>query len=358
MWPSIGLVKKYAVPGCQIDDRNGKRHVQKLTESGKMFLHGQVRDMMNRHDPSQVAVRFYQSDGTPLLLNKAWTRMFGSSFVHRKAKAANEFLVDRCFYSGHSSTGEVLSSVVFRDPFSMSEGKKGWNIMAACMNSGPPLRAFGFNGPAISHYVFDRGYYSQMAIMCRQWHFHMRNQNQGDDQQLPNLLDFVTSVGDCLHDCGNGFEWGMKGYMGEETSKDMFVGISSIRNSYSEIMQHMCEWVGVVLCPGDQAKLLSDDTLRATWELLGLDTEVVDQLVHHKLIFIRSQLKVSAEALGYDNDRLDDIVGLLTAVMRFVKFSDSRFLTVGPACRASVASSLLGLQHLIGWLRKVKKVSD
>jgi hypothetical protein len=150
----------------------------------------------------------------------------------------------------------------------------------------------------------------------------------------------------------------MKGYMGPETSKDMFVGISSIRHSYSEIMQHMCEWVGVVLCPEYPAKLPSDDTLRAMWELLGLDTEVVDQLVYHKLIFIGSQLKVSAEALGYDNDRLDDIVGLLTAVMRFVKFSDSRFLTVGPACRALVSSSLLGLQHLIGWLRKVKKVSD
>ena len=91
----------------------------------------------------------------------------------------------------------------------------------------------------------------------------MRNQNQGDDQQLANLLDFVTSVGDCLHDGGNGFEWGMQGHMGPETSKHMFVGISCIRNSYSEIMQHMCEWVGVVLCPEDPAQLPSDDTLRA-----------------------------------------------------------------------------------------------
>ena len=72
------------------------------------------------------------------------------------------------------------------------------------------------------------------------------------------------------------------------------------------------------------------------WGLLGLDTEVVDQLVHHKLIFIGSQLKVSAEALGYDNDRLDGIVGLLIAVMRFVTFSDSRCLTVGFACRVLV----------------------
>ena len=225
MWPSLALLKKYAVPGCQIDDRNSKRHVQKLTETGKMFLRGQVTAMMQQHDDSQCAVRFYSSDGTPLLLTKAWRQMFGSTVVRRRAKASNEYLVDRCFYMGHSTTGELLSSVVFRDPFAMSDGKKGWNIMAACIGSGPPLRSFGFKGPAISHYVFDRGYYSTMSRMSKQWHLHMQKQTVGhdEDQKLMNLLDFHTSVGDCLHDCGNGFEWGMKPYMGSETSKDLFV---------------------------------------------------------------------------------------------------------------------------------------
>ena len=103
-------MKKYVALGCQIDDRHSKRHVQQLTEAGKMLLHGQVRDMMSRHDPSQAAVLLDSSDDTPLFLNNAWTIMFGSRVVTRKAQTAHKYLVDMCFYSGHSTTGEILTS--------------------------------------------------------------------------------------------------------------------------------------------------------------------------------------------------------------------------------------------------------
>ena len=51
------------------------------------------------------------------------------------------------------------------------------------------------------------------------------------------------------------------------------------------------------------------------------------------------------------------IVGLLQ-VMRFEKYSDSRWLTVGGTCRALTAALLLGIDSLVGCIRADPKSSD
>ena len=153
MLPAVSLLKMCAAPGCQIYDRTGRSKVEHLCESGQQFLLHQVSDFISRHGSQQCVVGIYSSDGSPMLLNRAWTRLLGKRVITRKAKSAQGYLVDRCYYFGRSAEGQVSTSVMFRDSFSMTQGKKGWNIMAACMHSGPLLRSLGFAGPAISRYV-------------------------------------------------------------------------------------------------------------------------------------------------------------------------------------------------------------
>ena len=184
--------------------------------------------------------------------------------------------------------------------------------------------------------------------------------NQSEGHQLHNLTDFVTGMGDCLHDCGNAFGWGMKPYMSTETSKDLFVSISAVRNSYAMLMENIHEWLRHSVCFTDPELLPSANTLQELWEALGLEPDVIEQLVHFRMIFKDGKLHISSDVRPTFGGQttMDEVVGMLTAVWRFVKFSDSRFLTVGPSCKALVSSCMLGLSHMIHWLRKTKHVSE
>ena len=87
---------------------------------------------------------------------------------------------------------------------------------------------------------------------------------------------------------------------------------------------------------------------RALWEALGVDPETVQELadtLEPVYDADRCQFQIS-EACSDRADVVDLLITSLVSVWKFVKFSESRFLTVGASTRPLLASLLTGVDGL------------
>ena len=85
--------------------------------------------------------------------------------------------------------------------------------------------------------------------------------------------------------------------------------------------------------------------------------EVVELLVSLRVLFRDGKLQVAEDAKA-DAQLWDKLTVALLQVMRFQKYSESRWLTVGGTMRTLVASILLGLSSLVEHTRSDPSASD
>ena len=174
---SASLVKKYGCPGSCYNERSEKRDIQKLCGVAKQQLQHNYNEVVRNHDPNMVLTKFYSSDGTPLLLNRCWTRFLRSRKIFRHGNECQEYLVDRTFLKNESQQGDITMTVAFREPLPLRQGKTAWHLLACQQASTKSLRAeLGYMGPLIEHYVWDRGYFSAMDKLTRKFHKKKRMQ--------------------------------------------------------------------------------------------------------------------------------------------------------------------------------------
>ena len=122
--------------------------------------------------------------------------------------------------------------------------------MACAIDAAPSARDLCKSGPAISMYVCMYGT-EDASVVSTGWSDKgmpvTKLENVGPTAPLRNLLDFVFTRGDCLHDGHNSFLWGLKPYLGDDVSRDMYVGIAAVRNSYNILMCNAMRWLHTVL---------------------------------------------------------------------------------------------------------------
>jgi hypothetical protein len=160
---------------------------------------------------------------------------------------------------------------------------------------------------------------------------------------------------DVLHDIANAFAWGMKPFSSSDVMKDIFVGISSIRNAYNILMEHVVSWLPSVLIFVVETE--SPEVLTELWQSLGLEDDVICQLVRYRLLWFAGTLIVSADFQD-DPELINELVAVLMAVWRFVSFTESRYLTIGASARTVISALLTGIGSLIGYCRTVKHCSE
>ena len=99
------------------------------------------------------------------------------------------------------------------------------------------------------------------------------------------------------------------------------------------------------------------ETAYRFWVDLCDDGDVAEQLAELGLWWHNDRLEVAREHIG-KADLIRDIVGLFTSVLKFKRFSDSRWVSQGPSCRTFVIGRQLGLDELVNTIRKDPKASD
>jgi hypothetical protein len=204
-------------------------------------------------------------------------------------------------------------------------------------------------GISIVHVCFDRAIHGSL-MRHRRSHMgalaeHAAGQLSGLQAQLLPLCQWFIGSGCCNHDTHNGLKWGLFQAFGDATLlSNVYIGIESVRNSYLQLAQALPAWiVGAVSfteAPTD------GDILRQLWASLGVDPDVTEELVELRVIYRSGNLQVDA-AFQDSIDLVDRLSACCLAVWRFVKFSDSRWITVGRSARTMVAAHLMGLQSVV-----------
>ena len=122
--------------------------------------------------------------------------------------------------------------------------------------------------------------------------------------------------------------------------RGIYVGIESLRNSHDLLHSFVGEWVTSRLSFHEGKPLEWQESQQAMWYALGLDPALAELLVNDLQLYVqRGRIWVwSAAVVAIDADVIDRITYAFKALMRYIKFTESRWLTVG------VELSVLGRQ--------------
>ena len=299
-------------------------------------------------------------DGTPISVSVEVSASLPSGrVVRRRGKASHEFLVTSEFVRRAPPVG--LPTTVFgtTEPVPLTNGKTADRVFEAARARWRSLRQLGHRAGAVQHYCFDRCGMEAIARRMRQWHELVKAQWEGDDEdaELLHLLEWVEVSACACHDLHNSFKWSLSEDLHDsETMRDCFIGVESLRNSFDVVLVHIHEWVALHLQPSDPWDSEEKQHWHGVWAALVVDEEVASLLRDVELRFEGGRLAVTAEVLSFQ-DPVGHVVTLLLGAWGIRRFSDSRWLTIGPCARGMIAAALLGLSSFVLWVQTKPTVS-
>jgi len=359
-----GMVKKYAHVGNVLNS-DDTRKLSRLCELIKQKLQDKARQFVKDSNGAPILCH-YSSDGTPLSTKRFVAATLASSGrrVRRVGAETVEYLVQYAALRRVENDGSVQSTMVLRDPLPLTEGKTALALYSAGRSFIPSLRRMGHVGVAIQHYVFDRAGYSALARVFKQHHAlegkQIRSSEAGGAPvELLDALSWVVSSACASHDAHNALKWSLHSCFKEPNMlKDMYVGIASLRNSYGMLVQYMGEWLCDSLVFVNDDELPPERTLQVMWTALGVEYDIVEELVSLGLIFHNGKLQIKASSVDTVADVVGAVSGVLLALWRFKTFSTSRWMTLGTSCRTLVAGYLSGLEVYVSFIRAKPDTSD
>ena len=149
------------------------------------------------------------------------------------------------------------------------------------------------------------------------------------------------------HDVHNALKWGLFSWITNTSLTDAaFIAIESLRNGFSMLEEEIGRWVVVVVHWADEEDLLDPLEAAALWGAVGVEPKWVEHLVDLGILFRGGRLLVSQRHRG-KNCVWADIMNCMRHALKFTKFSDSRWCTLGKSCRQVIHAQLLGLNSLV-----------
>ena len=172
---------------------------------------------------------------------------------------------------------------------------------------------------------------------------------------LLSLTDWGLSTGCANRDAQNALKWALAANHEGGDVKDSFIAIESLRNAFHLVYGRIGEFVSRYL------ELAESDCDKAIvyehWASLGVGPEMAEALSDLDLFWSSGRLRVS----HVHRDAADvgeRVTGCLIYFFKWRKFNESRWLTIGAACRAMVGSLSVGLHALVDLVQKDQSCSD
>ena len=334
----------------------GRRELDIGCEAAKDVLQEKFRAQVSAASGSPLLTS-KSADGTPMnVVDRQRGPLPSGRTFQSSGRKTLEILSKNQFLRGRSALGQCETSVLLQEAQALTHGKKTRAIVAACLADWRSLRQLGHVGCAVEHYCFDRLGIQALERFFRQWHAE-NSQHHGhlvtDDVDLGTLRlsEFVVVTACALHDAQNAFRWGMRSHIDDKDMlRDIYVSIESLRNSFDVLRTYMAEWVAARLSFARSRGAEWVDRRRALYHMLGADMDTADVLASDlELVFEDGRLWVcgtrSSLAL-----LIDDITDALQSLWKFVRWSLSRFLTVGTSSRTLVAALITGLSDLVDFI--------
>ena len=313
-------------------------------------------DVLKTFQKSPILVH-YQGDSTPIRhgvhiagqsssATSASVRRFGTqtseAYLHRMYLATGNEHTD--FVKAH----RVLPPVVLAS-------KASWHLWACVQAVCPPLIRLGHQGISLSVYVFDRAVVGSLGKKLHQTHEHERTTVEPAAVPVADR-DWVFSLGCAIHDAHNSLQWAMA--MTCDVScccGSLHSLLQCLRRSLPCIHEHLGSFLGMSV--QFRLDVRDEEVSQMYWASLGVGVDWLELAVSLDVHVVDGKVWLNPQWQGRP-DALESLVSFYLYCFRFRKATESRWLSIGVACRCVLLSLALGLPTLLQWLLDQPKVPE
>ena len=334
--------------------------LEQIVEALKRHMEKKATLFLEKHQHSPLLVS-YAADATPLLVNSTSSmKSLSTGSTRRSGRHLVEFLMQTCFYKAKNATGDMEMVITLTDPKPLTKGKRGWNLFSAACDFLPLLRRRGHKAICVQHMAADRAVFSSLDrhLRGRQSAFYdpQHGPDLGTEAPLLQSTDWMVSNPCAVHDAHNGLQWGLSALTDATTLDDLHIVVESIRNTFASLREHIPAFLHQNLRCHEPPQPATDE-VRMVWALLGVEPSWIEHIASLNPVWSGGCLYIN-DCEDQEQSTIEQVSHLFFYLMRWRKFTQSRWGSIGTSCRALVATTLLGLPTLVSMTRADPHVSD
>jgi hypothetical protein len=360
--PSFRQLAGWLGRASAILSRDNVLQAMKMAEVVKTTLRRKVRALL-RSAAGRPVLFSYSSDGTPMkvAVRVSSEGLVPNSTLNRRGKTGVEFLLQRGWYKTIGPEGNVCMCALVTDPIPLSHGKGSWYLYTAAKQFAPLTQELGHEGICVTHYAFDRAVFgaltSKLFRRHEQQHEHQKATGRTKTGIPKHWLDWAVRTGCAMHDAQNGLKWSLVPFTeSSDVVRDLHIVIESLRNSFFVLHSHLGSFLQEANIGFDHEPY-NRDQVSEFWVSLGVGADVVETFADLNPWFSGGRLWVSGEWEG--NKQLEEHLSrVILYLLRLKRFTESRWCTIGPSCRALVGCLAVGLELLVAISRKDPHTSE
>ena len=360
--PSLRQLAEWLGKASAILSKEKVLDAMKMCEILKAHFQRKVRSLLARAAGRPVLFS-YSCDGTPMKIavRVSSEGLAPNDAVNRRGRSCVEFLLQRGWYKTVGPEGNVLMCALLADPIPLSHGKSSWYLYAAAEKFAPLTQSLGHEGICVTHYAFDRAVFSALTSKRFRQHeqYHERRKAKTITNRGPptRCLDWAVGTGCAMRDAQNGLKWALaRSTESGDVVRDLHICIESLRNSFLMLHSHLRPFLREANIGFDHEPY-NRDHVYEFWVALGVGGDVVETFVDVNPWFSGGRLWVSGEWEG--NEELEENLSrMILYLLKLKRFTESRWCTIGPSCRALVACLACGLEFLVAIARKDPRTSE
>eukprot|EP00971_Amphidinium_carterae_P338766 6476270-Amphidinium_carterae.3 len=334
------------------------------TEGCKVFLGNRSREFLERHETSPVLMQ-HCLDTTPMRY-RAFTGPKTDGVSKTSGQICGDLLMQFTSLTAPAASGEYENCLEFGDPINLRGKKKAGN-MCACVLECPGIRRLreGRENFSIKHTVYDRGVPERVrSFLSGTWaRLASGSAPDGtaggfapDDAGGGLPFEWHTSVGCALHDAHNALKWSIGCFDDGKLLQSVFNGVLAVRSIFFVLVKNVSEVVPHIIQVASETTLPSAAGLESLWLALGIEGELLTELVHFRLT-VRDGFLFVSEAAFMEQRALERLCNMCLSLWRVPAFCGSRWLTIGASCRRVLCAWLSGFGSAVKYLEKKQLVA-
>lgn len=296
----------------------------------------------------QPTLYAYASDGWGTWLRKTERVQLGSWVTQREGRVRAEFLMERAVLKTIDETERIQVAMLFAPPRPLSDGKDGWRIWNAAVHFADMLRDHLPSGIVVNWYLQDGLHANQFQRWMRSRHEMVYDLNEDLAEADPVIRekDWTYSIR-CVSHCASGsIKWALAQYTTNEVLDNVFIAISALQNSSSELMKVVPLFVRTRVVFEE-----ADDEFaerERQWRALGVPEHVLPAILRVSPCWIPERKVLSVSQDLEDEPTAAVLVeNCLMFFLRWRKWSLTRWAGVRPAAQLLVCSLLIGVSYLV-----------
>ena len=303
----------------------------------------------------------YAADGTPATTTVTTTAMATETrLVVRKGKKLKEYYLEKAFLVTDDVVGTTRVNYLFRDARCL-ESKGHWSLYTAAVEFACLLRELGARGICVQGHCVDGAAWGVVEkIELRTEKYYRDKDPTWTDPVvfMDWLLDWFLKFRCCLHLGQLALKRAVRNHFPDQKKdfKDLYVGTAAIRNAYDVIVGHLKPWLRSRLKFTASVIALEIDYM--FWKCVGVDEDVINVIIKLQLRFEGGCVWVHERSQASFELTLSKVHGIYLYMLRVIKFTDSRFLSMGHSMLFAFRDWSLGVPDLIDYTRADPKASD